>query len=109
MSPLRWTRKHLRRLAAELEKIGHKVSHTVVGELLKKQKFSLQADRKTEVKGADNPDRDRQFGSSTTRSRRRWPRTSRPYPSIRRRNWSAISRTPAAIEPTRQSGRGARA
>ena len=47
MSPLRWTCKSLRRLAAELEKLGHKVSHTVVGELLKKQKFSLQANRKT--------------------------------------------------------------
>jgi len=35
MSLLRWTCKSLRRLAAELEKLGHKVSHTVVGELLK--------------------------------------------------------------------------
>ena len=60
MSPLRWTCKSLRRLAAELEKLGHKISHTVVGELLKKQKFSLQANRKTR-EGADNPDRDAQF------------------------------------------------
>jgi hypothetical protein len=60
MSPLRWTCKSLRRLAAELDKLGHKVSHTVVGELLKKQKFSLQANRKTR-EGADNPDRDPQF------------------------------------------------
>ena len=52
--------RSLRRLAAELEKLGHKVSHTVVGELLKKQKFSLQANRKTR-EGADNPDRDAQF------------------------------------------------
>jgi hypothetical protein len=36
-------------------------SHTVVGELLKAQKFSLQANRKTR-EGADNPDRDAQFG-----------------------------------------------
>ena len=60
MSPLRWTCKSLRRLAAELDKLGHKISHTVVGELLKKQKFSLQANRKTR-EGADNPDRDPQF------------------------------------------------
>ena len=60
MSPLRWTCKSLRRLAAELDKLGHKISHTVVGELLKKQKFSLQANRKTR-EGADNPDRDAQF------------------------------------------------
>jgi transposase len=60
MSPLRWTCKSLRRLAAELNKLGHQISHTVVGELLKKQKFSLQANRKTR-EGADNPDRDAQF------------------------------------------------
>src|SRR5271170_3194539 len=61
MSPLQWTCKSLRRLASELGKLGHKVSHTVVGELLKKQKFSLQANSKTR-EGADNPDRDAQFG-----------------------------------------------
>ena len=60
MSPLRWTCKSLRRLADELGNLGHKVSHTVVGELLKKQKFSLQANSKTR-EGADNPDRDAQF------------------------------------------------
>jgi hypothetical protein len=53
--------KSLRRLAAELNKLGHQISHTVVGELLKAQKFSLQANRKTR-EGADNPDRDAQFG-----------------------------------------------
>src|ERR1700733_7782415 len=47
MSPLSWTCKSLRRLADELGHLGHKVSHTVVGELLKKQKFSLQANSKT--------------------------------------------------------------
>ncbi|HKI21037.1 MAG TPA: ISAzo13 family transposase, partial [Isosphaeraceae bacterium] len=60
MSPLRWTCKSLRRLADELSKLGHKVSHTVVGELLKKQKFSLQANSRIR-EGADNPDRDAQF------------------------------------------------
>ena len=58
MSSLRWTCKSLRRLAAELNKLGHQISHTVVGELLKAQKFSLQANRKTR-EGADNPDRGR--------------------------------------------------
>jgi Rhodopirellula transposase DDE domain len=60
MSPLRWTCKSLRRLAGELRELGHKISHTVVGELLKAQKFSLQANSKTR-EGADNPDRDAQF------------------------------------------------
>jgi hypothetical protein len=60
MSPLRWTCKGLRRLASELCVIGHKISHTVVGELLKSQKFSLQANSKTR-EGDSHPDRDAQF------------------------------------------------
>ena len=60
MSPLRWTCKSLRRLAAELRALGHRISHTVVGELLKQQKFSLQGNRKTR-EGDGHPDRDAQF------------------------------------------------
>lgn len=60
MSPLRWTCKSLRRLAAELRVKGHRISHTVVGELLKRQGFSLQANRKTR-EGDSHPDRDAQF------------------------------------------------
>jgi hypothetical protein len=60
MSPLRWTCKSLRQLAAELTARGHRVSRTVVGELLKRQKFSLQANSKTQ-EGGDHPDRDAQF------------------------------------------------
>ena len=60
MSPLRWTCKSLRRLAAELAAQGHRVSHTFVGELLAQQKFSLQANSKTR-EGGHHPDRDTQF------------------------------------------------
>jgi hypothetical protein len=60
MSPLRWTCKSLRRLTAELTAKGHKVSRTVVGELLRQQKFSLQANSKTK-EGASHPDRNAQF------------------------------------------------
>jgi len=60
MSPLRWTCKSLRQLAAELVARGHQISRTVVGELLKAQKFSLQANSKTN-EGGDHPDRDAQF------------------------------------------------
>jgi Rhodopirellula transposase DDE domain len=70
MSPLRWTCKSLRRLAAELGARGHKISHTVVGELLRQQKFSLQANRKTR-EGDSHPDRDAQFAhinASVTRA-----------------------------------------
>jgi hypothetical protein len=47
MSALRWTCKSLRRPAAELEEQGHPINHTLVGELLTQQKFSLQANSKT--------------------------------------------------------------
>ena len=60
MSAMRWTCRSLRRLAAELTALGHPVSHTVVGELLTQQKFSLQANRKTR-EGGDHPDRNAQF------------------------------------------------
>ena len=60
MSPLRWTCKSLRRLAAELGELGYQISHTVVGELLKQQKFSLQANHKTR-EGDGHSDRDAQF------------------------------------------------
>ena len=70
MSPLRWTCKSLRRLAAELRERGHQISHTVVGEMLKRERFSLQANRKTR-EGDSHPDRDAQFlhiNDSVTRS-----------------------------------------
>ena len=60
MSPLRWTCKSVRRLAAELTAGGHKISRSVVGELLRREKFSLQGNSKTR-EGGDHPDRDAQF------------------------------------------------
>ena len=60
MSPLRWTSKSLRQLADEMVARGYAISHTIVGELLKANKFSLQGNRKTK-EGADHPDRNAQF------------------------------------------------
>lgn len=59
-SPLRWTTKSLRNLAAELREQGHQVSPTKVGQLLKERGYSLQAAKKT-VEGAQHRDRDAQF------------------------------------------------
>ena len=59
-SPLRWTLKSLRRLAQELQAQGHRVSRTLVGELLHRLGFSLQANAKTR-EGLSHPDRDAQF------------------------------------------------
>jgi len=59
-SPLRWTCKSVRKLAAELRSRGHEVSHRLVAELLHDMGYSLQANRKT-LEGSDHPDRDAQF------------------------------------------------
>ena len=60
MSPLRWTTKSLRRLAAELGRQGHAVSYRIVADLLHELGYSLQANRKT-LEGSAHPDRDAQF------------------------------------------------
>ncbi len=59
-SPLRWTSKSVRKLAAELRAQGHAVSHAWVAGMLRAQGYSLQGNRKTR-EGADHPDRDAQF------------------------------------------------
>jgi hypothetical protein len=59
-SPLRWTIKSVRRLAAELEKQGHSASRTLVARLLWESGFSLQANRKVH-EGGKHPDRNAQF------------------------------------------------
>jgi Rhodopirellula transposase DDE domain len=59
-SPLRWTSKSTRALAAELAAQHHPVSHEKVAQLLRQMDYSLQGNRKTE-EGNDHPDRDAQF------------------------------------------------
>jgi hypothetical protein len=60
MSPLRWTTKSTRNLAAELTGQGHKVSADTVGDLLRAGGFSLQGNAKT-IEGKQHLDRDAQF------------------------------------------------
>ena len=60
MSPLRWTTKSTRALAAELTRQGHQVGANTVGDLLRAEGFSLQGNAKT-VEGQRHPDRDAQF------------------------------------------------
>jgi len=60
MSPLRWTSKSVRQLAASLQRMGHQVSRQLVAELLAAGGYSLQANRKTR-EGPSHPDRDAQF------------------------------------------------
>ena len=59
-SPLRWTSKSTRVLAAALTAQRHPVSHEKVAQLLRQMDYRLQSNRKTE-EGNDHPDRDVQF------------------------------------------------
>jgi len=60
MSPLRWTTKSTRKLAAELTRQGHRVGADTVGDLLREEGFSLQGNAKT-IEGSQHSDRDAQF------------------------------------------------
>jgi hypothetical protein len=68
-SPLRWTCKSTRVLAAQLTRQKHAISHMKVAQLLHRQNYSLQGNRKTE-EGGDHPDRDAQFRYINTRVKR---------------------------------------
>ena len=60
VSPLRWTVKSLRRLAAELGRAGHVAGRDTVAGLLHAEGFSLRGPSRT-LEGARHPDRDGQF------------------------------------------------
>ena|SRR3990170_573697 len=68
-SPLRWTCKSTRTLAAQLARHKHPISHMKVAQLLRARGYSLQGNRKTE-EGGDHPDRDAQFRHINTQVRR---------------------------------------
>ena len=68
-SPLRWTCKSTRILAARLTRRKHPVSHVTVAQLLHDQGYSLQSNRKTE-EGRAHPDRDAQFRHINIRVKR---------------------------------------
>ena len=60
MSEQKWLRSSLRSLSRRLKARGHPASANTVRRLLKKQSYSLKANRK-ELTGAPHPDRDEQF------------------------------------------------
>ena len=105
-SPLRWTCKSSRQLAAELNRQGHRTSHRMVAALLHELGYSLQANRKT-IEGTSHPDRNAQFEHINRRSRStcgQRTRSSRSTP--RRRNWSGTSRMPGGNGGRRATGAG---
>ena len=60
MSPLRWTCKSTAKLAEELTRQNHPVTDRTVAMLLKRNGYSLQANRKSR-EGSSHPDRNAQF------------------------------------------------
>jgi hypothetical protein len=60
MDPLLWSSKSLRNLEGELAREGIRISYVTVGNILKENGFSLQANRKTD-EGSSHIDRDAQF------------------------------------------------
>jgi transposase len=59
-SPLRWTCKSTRSLAAELQRQGYRIGDRKVAALLHQMGYSLQANAKT-IEGGHHPDRNAQF------------------------------------------------
>lgn len=59
-SPLRWTCKSTRALAAELQRQGYGIGDRKVADLLHRLGYSLQANAKT-IEGRQHPDRNAQF------------------------------------------------
>jgi transposase len=80
MSPLLWTCKSTRKLAEELQKQGHQVSHMTVDRLLGEMDYSLQGNRKTK-EGKQHPDRDAQF-QFIAKQVRRFQRRRQPVISV---------------------------
>ena len=79
-TPLRWTCKSTRALAAELTRRRHPISHEKVAQLLRGLDYSLQGNRKT-LEGKDHADRDAQF-QHLNREVRRALRHSQPVISV---------------------------
>jgi hypothetical protein len=66
---LRWTCNSVRKLAEDLNRMGHQVSYPVVAELLHELGYSLQANRKTR-EGDSHVDRNAQFAYIDDKVRR---------------------------------------
>jgi Rhodopirellula transposase DDE domain len=66
--PLLWCSRSLRNLTGELAKLGHEVSPTTVGNLLRGMNYSLQSNRKTQ-EGSQHIDRDAQFEYINTQAK----------------------------------------
>jgi hypothetical protein len=95
-SPLRWTSKSTRKLAAELGEQGFQLSPQKVSQLLRASGYSLQSTNKT-LEGTSHPDRNEQFEFISERVDEFQARGA-PVISVdtKKKSWSVISRMPGA-------------
>ena len=91
-SPLRWTCKSTRQLAAALTAAGHPVSERTVARLLHQAGYSLQANAKT-TEGRQHPDRDAQFAHIND-AVRRYRKTGDPVISVDTKKKELVGQTP---------------
>jgi transposase len=61
MTFLTWCSKSLRHIEEELDREGFDISHMTIAKILRKEGYSLQANRKELALRKDDPDRDAQF------------------------------------------------
>ena len=97
MHGLKWTRKTTRKIAAELRRLGIRISAKTVGRLLREMGFSLRVNHKTLESGNKNPPRDEcAIGSLNTsaKSGTNLPPGRAPSSAStrRRRSWSGNSK-----------------
>lgn len=102
MSPLRWTCKSTRTLAAELIRQGFDVGCNTVGRLLRACGYSLQANRKT-IEGKQHPDRDAQF-QHINRRVRAFQRAGQPVISVDTKKKEVLGKMKNPGRPYRRKG-----
>ena len=91
-SPLRWTCKSTRQLAAALSAAGHPVSERTTAALLHQAGYSLQANAKT-TEGRQHPDRDGQFAHIND-TVRRYLKTGDPVISVDTKKKELVGESP---------------
>jgi hypothetical protein len=108
-SPLRWTCRSTRKLAAELTRQGHPVGADTVAALLKAEGFSLQGTSRT-TEGARHPDRDAQFRYINGQVKE-FTAAGQPVISVDTKNKEVLGEQRggrAGLAPGRAAGTGAR-
>ena len=103
VSPLRWTCKSCRNLAAELNEQGHPVAFRTVTSLLRLAGYSLQSNRKTR-EGLSHPDRDAQFRYISQQARK-FQRRGQPVISVDTKKKEIVGEFKNAGREWRRQGR----